>query len=229
MKMIETLSTQEKNKMLIQREVVGIFSEMFKPEDPFYSLAYPICVGYYTTHSANKPVAPIYQIILDFIKEKGDIQEDQYLILTNTTLGLDIIRPMFIDKWTRTYNLLLRNDYDPLNSYKIKDTITYDTTINTGTKETTESDNDINVDTYGFNSETPVGADSTSNRVSETVTGDINDNKQIKTGTETTDHEGYDRTPANLIKAELNMRATNIFIDIVYKDIDTVATLLIYD
>lgn len=42
MKMIETLSIQEKNKMLIQREVVGIFSEMFKPEDPFYSLAYPI-------------------------------------------------------------------------------------------------------------------------------------------------------------------------------------------
>ena len=71
MKMIETLSIQEKNKMLIQRQVVGIFSEMFKPEDPFYSLAYPICVGYYTTHSANKPVAPIYQIILDFIKEKG--------------------------------------------------------------------------------------------------------------------------------------------------------------
>ena len=229
MKMIETLSIQDKNKMLIQKEVVGIFSEMFKTNDPFYSLAYPICVGYYTSHSGNKPVAPIYQHMLDFIKEKGDITEDQYLTFTNSVLGKDIIRPMFIDKWTRIYNLLSRDDYDPLKSYNIKDTITYDTSVNTGTKETTQSDNDTNFDTYGFNSETPVGANNTTNKVSETVTGDINDNKQTKTGTETTVHDGYDRTPANLVKAELNMRATNIFIDIVYKDIDTVATLLIYE
>ena len=126
----------------------------------------------------------------------------------------------------------------------------------TGTHEITSRKNDTNDNIYGFNSALPVG-DSTSEDVTEeTVVGDADKNTTYnlrtkggsdthaiglnetdkKTGTdtktyaidETVTDSGRDGTGADQILSELNLRNTQIFFDIIYADIDSVATLQIY-
>ena len=126
----------------------------------------------------------------------------------------------------------------------------------TGTNEvTTRNVEDAN-DVYGFNSVSPVGDTHSNETTSETIVGDADKNTsynlQTKTGTETKQfgindsesHTGTDTTDisidetinrsgrnvggAELITEELNLRNTQLFFDIVYSDIDSIATLKIY-
>lgn len=126
----------------------------------------------------------------------------------------------------------------------------------TGTHETVTRKSDIQNDIYGFNSIDPSGDTKSTEDISETTVGDsdknTNHNTQTKTGTETklfglneTENNtgndtsssntnetitksGRDGSGASLIKEELNLRNTQIFFDIVYRDIDSIATLQIY-
>lgn len=126
----------------------------------------------------------------------------------------------------------------------------------TGTHETVTRNADTQNDIYGFNSINPSGDTKSTEEISETTVGDsdknTNHNTQTKTGTETklfglneTENNtgnntssaninesitksGRDGSGASLIKEELNLRNTQIFFDIVYRDIDSIATLQIY-
>lgn len=126
----------------------------------------------------------------------------------------------------------------------------------TGTHETVTRKSDTQNDIYGFNSIDPSGDTKSTEDISETTVGDsdknTNHNTQTKTGTETklfglneTENNtgndtsssntnetitksGRDGSGASLIKEELNLRNTQIFFDIVYRDIDSIATLQIY-
>ena len=126
----------------------------------------------------------------------------------------------------------------------------------TGTNETTTRNVEDANDVYGFNSSSPVG-DTYSNEItSETIIGDADkntshnirtktgtENKQFginesenHTGTDTTDitineniiKRGRDGSGAELITEELNLRNTQLFFDIIYSDIDSIATIQIY-
>lgn len=120
---------------------------------------------------------------------------------------------------------------------------------------TTRNVEDAN-DVYGFNSSTPVGDSYSNETTSETVVGEADkntthniqtktgtENKQFgidesetHTGTDTTDitiseklvRSGRDGSGAELITEELNLRNTQLFFDIIYADIDSIATLQIY-
>lgn len=316
MKMKETLTPEQRTNLFLNGEVVGIFSGLVLPTDPFYDLAHSMCLGYYTVRSANKTVSPIYEQMLEFAKENNDVGESNYITLANTLLGSSIIRPKFIKKWLRVYDTLITKQYDPLKSFENtehkegnnSDTTTYDTSVGktgdntdtitynsqngrtgnnsdtmtydtetedngkTGTKEVTTTDRKNNANVYGFNSSNPVGDTTEGEDTTETIVGNADDNTshniQTKTGTEKKDYvvdetvaktgtdtknltisetenktgtdtknflideditkSGRNATGAELVEAELNLRNTQIFFDIVYKDIDSVATIPLY-
>lgn len=296
MKMKETLSIEEKVELFSNQHPVGFFQTLFTQEDPFYDLAFPLCLGYYTVRSANKTVSPVYEqayeISLEILKHQGtdisQIPESEFrrdvLQFTNNYMGSSIIRPKFIEKWIRIYNTLINGQYDPLKGFEHtehksgnnSDTTTYDTSVGktgnnndtityntntedngqTGTKEITTTNRDSSADVYGFNSASPVGDSTGSENETETVVGNADDNTshniQTKTGTERKDYSvdetvaksgtdtksfvvdedvtksGRKSTGAELVEAELNLRNTQIFFDIVYKDIDSVATIPLY-
>lgn len=126
----------------------------------------------------------------------------------------------------------------------------------TGTSETTTRSVEDSNDIYGFNSSTPVGDTLSNETTSETIVGEADKNTshniQTKTGTEakqfgineSENHTGTDTTDisidenvnrsgrnvsgAELINEELNLRNTQLFFDIIYSDIDSIATLKIY-
>ena len=126
----------------------------------------------------------------------------------------------------------------------------------TGTSETTTRSVEDANDVYGFNSSTPVGDTYSNETTSETIVGEADkntshniqtktgtENKQFgidesetHTGTDTTDitineslvKSGRDGSGADLITEELNLRNTQLFFDIIYADIDSIATLQIY-
>lgn len=323
MKIKDTLSLEEKTNLFINDTTVGIFTTLFEETDPFYSLAYNMCLGYYTVRSANKSVSPIYEQMFEYVKEilKSQNELDSYneqeiINVVNEKMGSAIIRPKFIDKWNRVYSALMTTQYDILHGFEHNetkvgdnsDTTTYDTSVgktgnnsdsitynssnekvgnntdtitydtnsedngSTGTKEVTTINRENSSDIYGFNSVSPVGDSADTETSTETVTGNANDNTthnvNTKTGTETKDivigetisksgsdtknitisesenktgtdtknfvinetinKSGRNSTGAELIEAELNMRNKEIFFDIVYADIDSIATLQIY-
>ena len=290
MKIKDTITLTEKSSLFLQSSVVGLFTDMFQSDDVFYSLAYPMCLGYYTVQSANKTVSPVYQQMYEFSREftksQGltDNTDEEILALVNSKLGSSVIRPKFIDKWNRVYNTLITEQYNALDDYSETetktandtdkttynitdgktgtntDTLTHNVTTEdngkTATSETTvravETANDI----YGFNSSVAVGDTATTENNTETVTGEADknttQNTQIKTGTESKQigiNETYNKTGtetkeygvnetrtrtgrhesgADLVEKELNLRNKQIFFDIVYRDIDSVATISIY-
>lgn len=284
MKMKETLTLQQKTEMFLNGAIVGLFDGLFNESDPFYSFANSMCVGYYTVRSANKTVAPIYEQLLEYVQENGQVGDD-YITLTNRLLGSTIIRPKFIDKWNRVYKTLITQQYNPLDGFDYTehktgnnsdvtsydtqdkksgtnvDTTTYDTSTEdngkTGTKEVTTTSRENSADVYGFNSSSPVGDNVDTENATETLVGNADDNTshnvQTKTGTDTNNRNinetlaktgqdtkvftvneditksGRDSTGAEMVEAELNLRNTQLFFDIVYRDIDSIATIHIYN
>lgn len=127
---------------------------------------------------------------------------------------------------------------------------------NVGVKETTTSNANTANDVYGFNSSTPVGDTTSQDVATDTTERDFEHNKshnveersgidtktfginedETHTGTDSTDiiinenlaRTGRDGSGASLITEELDMRKREIFFDIIYSDIDSVATLAIY-
>ena len=125
-----------------------------------------------------------------------------------------------------------------------------------GTSETTTRSAEDYNNVYGFNSTSPVGDTLLNETTSETIVGEADKNTshniQTKTGTEakqfgineSENHTGTDTTDisidenvnrsgrnvsgAELINEELNLRNTQLFFDIIYSDIDSIATLKIY-
>lgn len=290
MKIKDTLTLEEKSNLFLKSSVVGLFPQMILEDDAFYSLAYPICLGYYTVQSANKTVSPVYQHMYEFTREYAlsqgltDSTDEEILALVNSKLGGSVIRSKFIEKWTRVYNTLLTEQYSALDDYsetetKIgndTDTITYDITDGktgtntdtvthdlktedngkTATNETTTITGEKYNDSYGFNSSAAVGDTVETDKSTETVSGEANKNTtqniQTKTGTEskaigidettkktgtetktfgineTRSRNGRNTSGADLVEKELNLRNKQIFFDIVYRDIDSVATIYIY-
>lgn len=277
MKMIDTLTTQEKISML-NGNSVGIFNKLIIEGDAFYTEKNSMCANYYVGHSGSKTVSPVFERVTELVNENQSSFTD-----TPSDIIAGMIRSKFLEKWSKVYNSL-KAEYNPLKEYEHteekdgentdtteydssvtksgenSDTITYDTETTTvediETNEvksvTRENSNDI----YGFNSQSSVG-DSESNESSEeTLTRDpeenITHNEQTKTGTdtkaividetetksgkdtktfeidETIDKYGRETVASKLLNYEIDFRTKQIFYDIVFRDIDSIATIYIY-
>lgn len=195
----------------------------------------------------------IQSIYANPLSIQGSLPEIGSFYITNKIIRDNILRPKFLEKWKRIYKALIEEQYNPLKDYDITETkvgtntntITYGSNVetdgNVATKETTTRSVESADDIYGFNSTAPVG-DSTSNTTeNETIVGNADDNtthtNQSKTGSDTKELSindtntisGRKVSGADLIEKELNLRNKQIFFDIIYKDIDSVLTLQIYE
>lgn len=282
LKIKDTITTSEKCDMLTSYKAVGIFENLFIPIDPCYEQAAGMCIGYYISHSANKTVSPFFNEMLEYeIANGAYTPEADVLKRCNRIMGVHVIRPKFIDKWTRVYNALISEQYNALDDYsetEVKtgtdtdtttynlsdkksgnntDTITHDIkTEDTGkasSSSTGAGSTDSAKGSYGFNSSAASGDSTTQQITNESAESEANskstqsktgtESKQIgidetydKTGTETKEYgvnetiarNGRHTSGADLINKELNLRNKQIFFDIVYKDIDSVATIPLY-
>jgi hypothetical protein len=243
--MIDTLTTQQKSELL-QGNYVGIFPTMFLDTDEFYSTLSQICFGYYMERSGNKSISPSYERLIEMSKSAEGLEETAEQLLGK------YIRGKYIAKWRRVYDALVFRNYDPLNDYERVESkygdnynkTTYDTSVvndgNSSMSEKTVRDVETGDDVYGFNSENVVGESKSTDSLVETVTGDAEHNKthnaQTKSGSdsnyikinESYNRRGRDNSAAKLIAEELDMRSQQIFYDIIYSDIDSIATLQIY-
>lgn len=114
MKMIETLTTQQKVDML-NGASVGIFPSMILPDDIFFDRVGDICLGYYTARSGEKTISPAYEKYLELISQDLGVQS------TAETIIGRLIRSKFLDKWNRVYEVLLSEQYNALENQYYKE------------------------------------------------------------------------------------------------------------
>ncbi len=242
MKLMETLTDSDYTAMFAGTPT-ALFSTIFTSTDIFYSKVGRACTEYYLNHSGNKTISPFYEIL----QEKKSDTANPEVILGST------IRSKFIEKWNRLYNLLETQTYNVLDGYTDTENITRteNETVNnqvSGTRGTetatditttnsTDSDNTI----YGFNSSTPVGDTGGTTSGTTNVKGTGASNKEDITTSETTDRtkdssedytktkSGRDKSASKLISEEVDFRNLRIFFNIVYADIDSMATIPLYN
>lgn len=245
MKINETLTIAQTVEM-INGQTVGIFPTMILDGDSFFSLRYDLCLGYYMERSASKPISSTYRRLYELFNTQPLVTQ------TPDEMMGKIIRSKFIEKWEKQYNALIAEQYDVLSDYEHNetkqrvdtDTTSYDTTItndgNTGTEmETTYSATD-NDSIYGFNSTSAVPTDSTTSNSNDITSGasenNTRHNTETKDGTDTRNFDsdetreilGRRKSAPELIEKELDLRNREIFFDIIYTDIDSIATIGIY-
>ena len=216
MKIKETLTLEDRSRLLTSNSPVGIFSTLFSQGEELYKFLYPLCLEYYTLRSGNKTVSPLYCEYIELIGIENIGQ-------ANTLIANSVLRPKFLDKWNRiydslkeNYNILDNNDYKDHKTGISTDTITYGSNVSkdsntnetfrksetvtdngkTGTKETTTTNKSIATDVYGFNSANPVGDNIESENGTTIVTADPNQNtsfnERVNVGNDSKEFESSD-------------------------------------
>lgn len=242
MRMLETLDDSDYTKMF-SGTPTALFSEIFVSSDIFYSKVGRACSEYYLNHSGNKNLSQFYEILYE--KKSTTVNPENIIGKT--------IRSKFIDKWNKIYNLLDSQTYNVLDNYsdtenvlrynnetvtnRTDDTVGVKIATDITTTNSTETENNI----YGFNSSTSVGdtsgnASGTTN-VKGSKTGNTEDTtatKQVDGSKDTTEDytktkSGRDKSASELISEEIDFRNYRIFFNIVYADIDSIATMPLYN
>lgn len=201
-----------------------------------------VALEYYYSHSGAKYVSPLYTRIYE-------VTEDH----TETSGAVaEILLQRYSDKWLKVKEALLNSNYSPLIDYEHTEershttdrSVTYGSNVaqtgSSSNKETTEQTLETESALYGFNSSLPVNdssSNSTQNRTSEGIMADNqSESSTAKTGTdkstdkltETITKSGRNASGADLIQKELNLRDRNIYLGIIFNDIDKLLTLSIY-
>lgn len=242
MRILETLTDSDYTK-LFSGTPTALFSEIFVSSDVFYSKVGRACAEYYLNHSGNKNLSMFYEILYE---KKSDTVNPENIIGKT-------IRSKFMDKWIRLYNLLETQSYNVLDAYTETESIvrSENETVNnrvdgtrgikTATDITTTNSTDSDNTIYGFNSSTPVGDTGGATSGTTNVKGTGASNTEDTTTSETTDRttdntedytktkNGRENSASKLISEEIDFRNFYIFFNIVFNDIDTIATLPIYN
>lgn len=242
MKVKETVT---KNELIstINRQIIGIFRYLITVEDPYISLSAEMCCNYYLSHSGNKEISKIWEELIELTRGTT--------YTADSALGT-IIRNRYKDKWHKIYRAFVTESYNPLEEYDRTETrVAYNTetmTYNsqteddgsTGFKETTVNTTNTDDGLYGFNSKNSVPSETSVESVNNTRTrlpaDNTNHNVESKTGTDSKDEDidetitktGRDTSPSDLIEKELSLRDRETFFEIVFIDIDKIATKGVY-
>lgn len=255
MKIIETITTNQKTQLILNDTPCGLFLNLFTENEPLYSLRTPLSTQFYLNRSGNKTTAVIFENVYNIIKENDTdnaLTDDDIKTQINSIIASNILRPKYIDKWKRIYQVLAEEQYNALYDEDFEenvtgsktDTTTYDTEVendgNVGTHEKRTYSGNTTNDVYGFNSSSPVGDSTSEDSNEEIVEGDAtkntSHNTQSKTGTDTKDGEylesktrrGRKATPSELLQMELDFRNKQTIMSIILKDVDEETTLKIY-
>ena len=233
MKLIETLNES------------GIFSKLVELKY-FEWLTDPIegdliDLEYYYNRSGNKTITPLLEKLM--LRSPETYLEDV----------CNIIKVKFSNKWNAFYKTYINSNYDPLYNKDVTEIrtpeLSKETTPNltvqndgsTGTNLTTSTTDYSTNDVYGFNSRLAVDESDNTGLNSETVIGDKDTNTTsntktttgneitTETGTETTSIKGYEGNVQERVKSELELRDQYNLYDMMYKDVDSLITLQMYD
>lgn len=202
-----------------------------------------VAVNYYLSHSGDKYVSPLYNKMYEIT---GTYVE------TNTAIA-ELLLNRYSSKWLKIKEALIDSTYSPLMDYEHTENRTKSytdektatgsaTTDGTHASKETNTNERTNEDgIYGFNSSVSVPS-STSSSSSESVTSaqkaDNTTHGETSTeGSESLKHtetdsltkSGRNTSGAELVEKELDLRSKAIYLDIIYKDIDSMLTLSVYD
>ena len=149
----------------------------------------------------------------------------------NTLAG--IIWAYFGDAWTRKYEALTA-EYNPLNNYDMTETenshIVDDATTGvTGSAANNSTTVNSSHNVYGYNSSTATPSESNSATTSQNtdMTTDYDNDRTISRGLKRSGNIGV-TTSQQMLQSELELRAYRFFEE-VYKDVDRIVALPIYD
>lgn len=149
----------------------------------------------------------------------------------NTLAG--IIWAYFGDAWTRKYEALTA-EYNPLNNYDMTETenshIVDDATTGvTGSAANNSTTVNSSHNVYGFNSSSasPSESDSATTSQNTDMTTDYDNDRTISRGLKRSGNIGV-TTSQQMLQSELELRAYRFFEE-VYKDVDRIVSLPIYD
>ena len=149
----------------------------------------------------------------------------------NTLAG--IIWAYFGEAWTRKYEALV-TEYNPLNNYDMTETenshIVDDATTGvTGSAANNSTTVNSSHNVYGYNSSTatPSESDSATTSQNTDMTTDYDNDRTISRGLKRSGNIGV-TTSQQMLQSELELRAYRFFEE-VYKDVDRIVALPIYD
>ena len=115
MKIQETITTPQKAQLILNNTPCGIFDKLFNDNEPLYSLRTPLSTQFYLNRSGNKTVARIYEQTYTIIKEAvPEATNDMILTQVNDLISTNILRPKYLDKWLRIYQVLVQEQYNAL-------------------------------------------------------------------------------------------------------------------
>lgn len=184
----------------------GIFQHLFRRyAETYLQNAIDLDNEYYLLRSYQKTISPLFEKLYKFNEES---------ILGTYAQLTSIIYNKFGDKWARLYSALVETEYNPIENYNSVEVENVASKITSKTKAT----NDV----YGFNSTDAVP--STENGT-ETETGgnaDENERQLTRSG-----NIGV-TTTQQMLESEIELRKKN-FYDILFKDVDTLLTIEVYD
>lgn len=254
MKLLETLTEQERTDILLGNEH-GIFKEMILSTDPYYKYITDISRGYYFGRSGSKSISPMYERILEMNQDPNILGQvifskfhDKWVRLYSTLIDNDY-KVFYNKEETETTNYGKSIAKTGENVDTRTQTTKEDSLTKTNSKETTITTGENTEDTYGFNSVSAVGDNVSNENTTETREGLADDNTETYTNNQTNNesvshsisttdqHSGSDHVErygrdvagADLIEAEVRVRMENVFFDIIYKDVDSIVTLEIYE
>lgn len=184
-------------------------------------------IEYYMNHSGEKKISPMFEKLLSLTGVNA-MQQLAKVIINK-----------FEDKWNKLYKAFIESEYEPLENYSMEEVetpnITKDSTTNQSTKVETSTENDTTEgERYGFNSATPVPTGKATRNGTVTVEGASDDNEShtvdTETGTRTLTRHGNIgvTTSQQMLTSEVTLRTNYNFVEMLYKDVDSVLTLLVY-
>lgn len=196
-------------------------------------------VDYYEVYSRDKIASPLYQNKKDSLiyVDDGDlvlVDNDYVGIISNIEDILEeqskIIIQRFADKWKRIFDVLILEEYNPLENYNMREvelpniTHTRDTKTNTKLKTTQDGDK------YGFNSSTASPHDKMVTEVEgDDLHNNINDvDKETGSRTHTKSGNIGITTSQMMLESEIKLRALYNMTTIIYNDVDSVLTIPLF-
>lgn len=181
-------------------------------------------IDYLYRWSGNKPISPL---IKQLCGNSETLPTNQYAIVAG------VVWANYGDKWTRIYDTLTA-EYAPLENYNMIENYEGSHTDDSTSRDTADpADNEIvsttNADIYGYNSSSPSPADKSTTTTTQEIDKTNKYDNESTDGHELTRHGNIGVTTSQqMAESEIALRQYNFF-EGVYKDIDKILALPIYD
>lgn len=196
----------------------GIFTALQSLDVPWKEedIASKLDLIYHGNMSGQKPITPMVDGILK-INETEVVTDNILTLLAETCLSINKV------SWLKQWNTLSLN-YNPISNYDMTETETSGmTNTSTGSSNTTSGGN---ASVYGFNSSEGVKSNEDSNTsTSSTSSSDIGNSTRTLTRS---GNIGV-TTSQQMLESERELWMWNFFYDVVFKDLDKVLVLKIYE